>query len=320
MLTETLQRLERLDGMDSTLFGRDLLSFGRLLLDRGWIAGIGYFSRIDVEVMDDIFEEVEVTVDEAAGRYTYPHPFRRKVILSGSLHEVTRYRFQREPFFDHLATLLGIEPRFASRRRCLVEHHLWYLGDLRVGKRHAFAPVFFGRRLKDASAEQVTTALSDPAFGTGGVVLALKDPKLALPNGHQVRAVADLLVVEDGVEQFDLPVLERILASRHAAPESAKVVIECAPDGSWLRVGDRELRNIRGQQQDFVLTMVDAYNKDNRRPKVEWAFRVAGYGEGTYDLRHITRRKEFFDFFAQGGGECWIVTDPGCASSQTRKV
>ena len=95
MLTETLQRLERLDGMDSTLFGRELLSFGRLLLDRGWIAAIGYFSRIDVEVMDDIFEEVEVTVDEAAGRYTYPHPLRRKVILSGSLPEVTRYRFQR---------------------------------------------------------------------------------------------------------------------------------------------------------------------------------------------------------------------------------
>lgn len=46
----------------------------------------------------------------------------------------------------------------------------------------------------------------------------------------------------------------------------------------------------------------------------------AGYGEGTYDLRDITRRKEFFDFFAQEWGECWVVTDPGCVSSQTRKV
>lgn len=47
--------------------------------------------------------------------------------------------------------------------------------------------------------------------------------------------------------------------------------------------------------------MVDAYEKGKRRPKFEWAFRVAGYGEGTYDLRHITRRKAFFDSFAQGG-------------------
>ena len=102
MLTETLQRLERLDGMDSTLFGRELQSFGRSLLDLGWIAAIGYFSHIDVEVIEDIFEEVEVTVDETAGRYTYPHPFRRKVILSGPLAEVTRYSFQCEPFFDQI--------------------------------------------------------------------------------------------------------------------------------------------------------------------------------------------------------------------------
>lgn len=218
MLTETLQRLDRLNTMDSTLFGSELRSFGRVLLDKGWIAAIGYFSHIDVEVMDDIFEEVEVTVDEAAGRYTYPHPFRRKVILSGSLAEVTRYRFQREPFFDHLATLLGIEPRFAGRRRCLVEHHLWYLGDVRVGNRHAFAPIFFGRGLKDASAEQIISALSDPAFGSGGVVLALKDPNIALPHSHQLRAVTDLLIVEDGVEQFDLPVLERILVGLPTDP------------------------------------------------------------------------------------------------------
>lgn len=66
--------------------------------------------------------------------------------------------------------------------------------------------------------------------------------------------------------------------------------------------------------------VTDDYKKGNQRPKVEWAFWVAGHGEGTYDLRHITRRKEFLDFFAQGGGECWIVTDLGCPSSQTRKV
>ena len=320
MLTEALQRLERLDTMDGTLFGSELLSFGRLLLERGWIAAIGYFSHIDVEVMDDISEEVEVTVDEAAGRYTYPHPLRRTVILSGPLSDVTRYRFQREPFFDHLATLLGIEPRFAARRRCLVAHHLWYLGDIRVGKSHAFAPMFFGRRLKDASAEQIALALSDPAFGTGGVVLALADLRMALPHGHQLRAIKDLLIGEDGQEQFDLPVLQRMLASQQTLQKSVEVQVECAPDGSWLRVGERELRGIRGKQQDFVLTMVEAYKKGHRRPKVEWAFRVAGYGEGTYDLRHITRRKVFFEFFAQEGGECWIVTNACRDSRQVRKV
>lgn len=78
--------------------------------------------------------------------------------------------------------------------------------------------MFFGRRLRALPAEQITTALLDAAFGTGGVVLALTDPKLALPNGHQVRAVKDLLIVEDGEELFDLPVLERILVGLPADP------------------------------------------------------------------------------------------------------
>lgn len=319
MLIKTLQRLEQMRSMDSTLIGSQLRSFCDPLLDRGWIAAIGYLSHIDVEVWDDVGEEVEVEIDEAPGRYTYPHPHRPRVILGGPLNEITRYRFQREAFFEHLAALLGIEPRFAARRRSLVDHHLWYLGDIRVGGGHAFAPVFLGRLLKWETIEQITTALSDVALGTGGVVLTLTDPKLAWPNGHQVRAVAELLITEGGVECFDLATLDRILVGQRQLTPPAEVVV-CAPDGSWLRVGDRELRKIRGQQQDFVLTMVDAYHKGNRRPKIEWALRVAGYGEGTYDLRHITRRVEFLGFFAQEGGECWIVTNPLVESSQVGKM
>ena len=41
----------------------------------------------------------------------------------------------------------------------------------------------------------------------------------------------------------------------------------------------------------------------------EGASQVAGYGEGTHDQCHIiTLCTEFFDFFAQEGGECRIVT------------
>ena len=85
--------------------------------------------------------------------------------------------------------------------------------------------------------------------------------------------------------------------------------IECAPDGSWLRVGNRTLRRIRGQQRDFVLTMVEAYRAGNFRPKREWVLRKARYAEGLYDLRHISKRPEFLEFFGQADGECWIATN-----------
>lgn len=109
-------------------------------------------------------------------------------------------------------------------------------------------------------------------------------------------------------------------AADAALPEKTAVEIECAPDGSWLRVGNRTLRRIRGRQQDFVLTMVEANEKGNRRPKIEWVLRKARYAEGLYDLRHISKRPEFLAFFGQEDGECWIVTEPAVESAQVSKV
>lgn len=98
-----------------------------------------------------------------------------------------------------------------------------------------------------------------------------------------------------------------------AAVVPGDVEVDCAPDGSWLKVGERELRKIRGQQRDFVLTMVAAYRAGNLRPKLEWVLRKARYSEGLYDLRHISKRPEFLEFFGQSNGECWIVTDQSVA-------
>ncbi|CAK0772095.1 hypothetical protein CCP4SC76_5540001 [Gammaproteobacteria bacterium] len=100
----------------------------------------------------------------------------------------------------------------------------------------------------------------------------------------------------------------RALAAVVVDEKKSAVEVECAPDGAWLRVGKRTLRKIQGQQRDFVLTMVDAYHKGNHRPKLEWVLRKARYAEGTYDLRHISKRKEFLEFFGQADGECWIIT------------
>jgi hypothetical protein len=272
MLIKTLQRLEQMRSMDSTLIGSQLRSFCDPLLDRGWIAAIGYLSHIDVEVWDDVGEEVEVEIDEAAGRYTYPHPHRPRVILGGPLNEMTRYRFQREAFFEHLAALLGIEPRFAARRRSLVDLHLGYLGDIRVGGGHAFAPVFLGRLLKWAPVEQITTALSDPALGTGGVVLALTDPKLAWPNGHQVRAVADLLLVEDGVERFDLAMLNRILAGLPTDPADEP--------GEWFdaKTGRLKLEHLEASVmfEGIQAKIIGVFWKDRDAAPLQWTADVMG--------------------------------------------
>lgn len=218
MLIKTLQHLERLHAMDNALIGERLGSFREKLAGKGWIKPVGYLSRIDVECFADSVMEVEVEVDEEAQVYRYPSPERCALILTRPLVDITRYRFQLDTFVDHLAEMLAIEPRFASRRRCLVPDHLWYLGDIRIGGGHAFAPVFFGRLLKRAPREALESSLADPAFLAGGVVLALTDPKHTLPNGHQVRVVSDLLIEEGDTEWFDLEMLGRILMGLPADP------------------------------------------------------------------------------------------------------
>ena len=145
------------------------------------------------------------------------------------------------------------------------------------------SPIYYlNEKFKNQRSSSQSTVLTDLSDLLGQVKTLI----------HQA-GLEDVLIVNDSISTQKYPDLK----------------IECATDGSWLRVGSRELRKIRGQQQDFVLTMIDAYHKGNYRPKLEWALRKARYAEGVYDLRHISKRKEFLEFFGQADGECWIVTD-----------
>lgn len=211
MLLVFISYLDQMDSDRGPLFGRQLRSRTDHLLEWGWIAVRCYYTLMDVEVSDYHTTVVEVTVHEDEGIYTYQDPMNSKNRHTGPIHEVASYNLQHDVFLDHVADQLGIEPRFASRRRVVVENHLWYLGDLRVGRSHVFAPVFWGRSLHKADLKSIQTALSDAAFGTSGVVLSYSELDLDLPNDHQLRTFEELMYREDGKEQFDHVMLERIL-------------------------------------------------------------------------------------------------------------
>lgn len=133
------------------------------------------------------------------------------------------YTVRLDAFLDHLTRLLDMEPSRATRRRCLVSEHLWYLGDLRIQGTHAFAPVFLGRLLVAAPIEAIQHALSDPILERAGMVLALSSTDLALPNGHQLRPIEHLLMPGRDDEEFDLAAVDRVLrglpAEASAKPE-----------------------------------------------------------------------------------------------------
>lgn len=141
-------------------------------------------------------------------------------------------------------------------------------------------------------------------------LIYLNERFLPASSGHGavLQDIATLLAQAGSLVQSALaaPSDTTPISLSHATP----VKVSCAADGRWLKVGSRTLRGLRNKQQDFVLIMVEAYNAGEYRPRIEWVFRRAGYGDGIYDLRHISRRTDFHQFFAQSAGECWIVTDP----------
>lgn len=210
ILKRSLGHLERLRQVSEPNLGLNLGWDLAELKQRGWIYREAYLTHVMVPFFDSE-EEVEVEIDEAAGVYRYFNPQQRNQILTEPLEDITGYAFKLDVLFDHLAQLLPIEPRFAARRKCLLSEHLWYLGDVRLDGSHAFAPIFYTRQPHRARTEALCTALADPMFERGGVVLAVAPHAINLPNGHQLRGIDDFLVDENNVEHFDCEVFQRVL-------------------------------------------------------------------------------------------------------------
>jgi hypothetical protein len=221
-LTRFLAALERLRTMGTQVLGVSVGYDRKEFEQRGWIKANGYLTHVMVPFLDSE-EEVEADIDEAAGVYRYRSPQRRTRLVTRPLADIRLYMVRLDAFFDHLTQLLGIEPSRAARRRCIVPDHLCYLGDRRIQGTHAFAPMFFGRVLNRASAGAIHGALSDPIFERDGIVLALVNAVLPLPNGHRLRPIDDLLVTGEDGAQFDLAALDRVLrglpADANAEPD-----------------------------------------------------------------------------------------------------
>ena len=127
---------------------------------------------------------------------------------------------------------------------------------------------------------------------------------------HAGRRIVVALEDHGHLDDTGLHLGTRTLLDRLVLPPPKAVPkVEVAADGAWLRVNGRELQLRQGKQRDFVLVMAGAYEKGNRRPKLEWVLRQAGYEEGSSELKHISKRPQFFEFFGYGNGEVWIKDD-----------
>jgi len=209
MHTEYLQLLERSPQIGGLLGAQQLHGRMQDFLARRWLVLDGYQTHLLVPVRDG-HEDVEVEIDEDSGVFRYRSPGQRSRVITRPLAEIALYAVNVEAWLDELTDAFGIEPSRRARKPTLIANHFWHLGDVRIARSHDFAPIYVARRLQDCSADW-RDSLIDRIRPGQGIVLSAGKAKECLPNGHQVRALDELLF--DGPEgvSLDTAALDRLL-------------------------------------------------------------------------------------------------------------
>ena len=195
--------------LDAHVLAEELRGCVEPFAARRWIVADGHQTSLLVPVLDSE-EEVDVAVDEERRTYSYRSPARPGRVITRPLADITLYALRIDPWMDAIADLFEREPAHRTRRREVVAGHLWHLGDLRVGRTHQFAPLYVARRLAQCPADWRRT-LSDAARLGQGIVLTAAGVETDLPNRHQLRDLASLLIADGGRIAYDRALLERLL-------------------------------------------------------------------------------------------------------------
>lgn len=187
-------------------------------VQRRWLRPAhAYLTRQMVSFLDGEIE-VEVEIDEDAGVYRYRSPQWRSRILTRPLAEIALHDFCVDAWLHDLAEWIGME-NADVKAQARIPHHLWHLGDFRVGKITEPAPVLIARRLASASPEALSSILADPDWGRRGIVLMRERSSLPLPGVHEARAFSEFIGPPEGNGQFDSAAFVRVL--RSLTPPSA---------------------------------------------------------------------------------------------------
>jgi hypothetical protein len=156
--------------------------------------------------------EVEVDIDEDAGAYRYRSPQWHSRILIRPLSDIALHDFCVDAWLHDLGEWIGlVKPSAKAQAR--IPGHLWHLGDFRVCKTAAPAPVLVARRLQFVSPEVLLSVLADTAWARRGIVLMHERPSQPLLGIHEARALSEFIEKQEGCDQFDSAALARVLRS-----------------------------------------------------------------------------------------------------------
>jgi hypothetical protein len=212
-----LATLERLDKTDDLVCAHQLHQYAGYFLKQGWLIKESYPTHIMVRVFNG-YDGVEIDIDERTDTFSYISPIYRSRRATGLLSEVSSYTLNIDEWLDSLTAIFEVEPARRARKRNIIDSHLWYLGEIRIGQSHQFAPLYVARRLPSRLSDW-QQVLCNPIRPNHGIVLCSESTEYSiaskLPNNHTLCPLSDLLIHHtNGQAVCDQETLTRLLQNQ----------------------------------------------------------------------------------------------------------
>lgn len=219
--------------------------------------------------------QASIEFDHATSVASYFHPEAGFVDVAAD--ELRTWRLDTAAFMALICRLLGLP---STRKPIpLVDGLLWDLGTPRLGRRTGI-PVLFARRLVAPDVRASLNPELKLRLGAKPSLLLTSaqwvPDDLILPAVSRIIPVGTVLSRGSSDVELDLYRLAAMAYSRPAAVERQVSPVECSPDGSWLRIHERQYL-FRGKKKRLIRLLYEAWARGAEWVSEEWLLAEAEY-------------------------------------------
>lgn len=230
---------------------------GAYLQSTGMLCDGEPYDSIWVETADGL-AEAPVLVDPNTNEITLYHPENGPTLISPDV--VRRRTVDGDRFASWAMRELFGMPK-SRKATVIVPENVWDIGAPRLGRK-AGVRVILARRIHRASIREKLAAemlLATPDQKTVVVTTTASIPhELRFPRVSAVVTIGDITVRDADRPTIDLERLGMFVERGSTKTLAVQKLVECADDGSWLRIRHREYR-FRGGKKTVMRMLFDAW-------------------------------------------------------------
>lgn len=218
------------------------------------------YDSIWVDTANGVIEAL-VVIDPSTKEITLYHPEEGPMLISSD--DVRRWRIDPDRFAKWAMHSLLKMPATRDPEE-LVPGYAWDLGTPRLGKRTGIN-VILARRLTEQTIRErigIELALKEANMIVILTTTSKMPSDLRIPRTSVIVPLLDVISRKDENPGLDLERLGMFADRGSTDTITGKRLVDCADDGSWLRIYDREYL-FRGGKKKIIRMLFDAWEGGN---------------------------------------------------------